>query len=63
MVSSQSDWLDAEEKVKVFAVHAMKTHRGSKGIAPLILKLGNILKLSVSRPSRFIPGNETPVPV
>jgi hypothetical protein len=29
-----------KRKVKVVPVHAMKAHRGSKGIAPLVLNIG-----------------------
>jgi hypothetical protein len=42
--------------------HAMKTHRGSGGITPRILKLATRCRWMVSsRPGRLIPGEKPPV--
>ena len=42
---------------KVFTVHASKTYKGRRGIAPLILNLGARWRWwSVSRPGCFTPG-------
>lgn len=42
----------------VIPVHAEKAHGGSRGKAPLILNLNNILhKRSTSHPGHLLPGN------
>jgi hypothetical protein len=40
----------------------MKTYGGSGDIAPHILNVGTRWRWSASRPSRFIPEKEPPVP-
>ena len=46
----------AHSEGKAVPVNAMKANRGSRGIAPLILNLGNGWMPSVSRPVHFTPG-------
>jgi hypothetical protein len=48
---------------KPVPVHAMKAYTGSRGIAPVILKLGTRYEWFSYRPGQFAPGNEPQYPM